>query len=82
MQLEQLERAEAQRVAMTARTLGGAQDIDALVDIFAMRDELERFRFTTATLAAVVVTRSPLMSRHSRVYELMVRPPVAGLLAV
>jgi chromosome partitioning protein len=41
-------------LAIVPTRTGAQQDIDALVDIFAMRDELAQFRFATATLAAIL----------------------------
>ncbi|HEU5330317.1 MAG TPA: ParA family protein [Thermomicrobiales bacterium] len=41
-------------LAIVPTRTGAQQDIDALVDIFAMRDELERYRFATARVAAIL----------------------------
>lgn len=41
-------------VAIVPTRTGAQQDIDALVDIFALRDELAQYRFTTAELAAIL----------------------------
>ena len=41
-------------VAIVPTRTGAQQDIDALVDIFALRDELAAYRFATAALAAIL----------------------------
>lgn len=41
-------------LAIVPTRTGAQQDIDALVDIFATRDELAQFRFATAALAAIL----------------------------
>ncbi|HEY8602263.1 MAG TPA: ParA family protein [Thermomicrobiales bacterium] len=41
-------------VAIVPTRTGAQQDIDALVDIFALRDELAQYRFATAELAAIL----------------------------
>ncbi len=41
-------------VAIVPTRTGAQQDIDALADIFALRDELARYRFATATVAAIL----------------------------
>jgi chromosome partitioning protein len=41
-------------LAIVPTRTGAQQDIDALVDIFALRDELAQFRFATAALAAIL----------------------------
>ena len=41
-------------LAIVPTRTGAQQDIDALVDIFALRDELARYRFATAELAAIL----------------------------
>ncbi len=41
-------------LAIVPTRTGAQQDIDALVDIFALRDELAAYRFTTAELVAIL----------------------------
>lgn len=41
-------------VAVVPTRTGAQQDIDALLDIFALRDELAAFRFTVARIAAIL----------------------------
>jgi len=41
-------------IAIVPTRTGAQQDIDALADIFAMRDELARFRFVTATITTIL----------------------------
>jgi chromosome partitioning protein len=41
-------------LAIVPTRTGAQQDIDALVDIFALREELAQFRFTTAEVAAIL----------------------------
>lgn len=43
----------ADQAIVPTRT-GAQQDIDALIDIFALRDELARYRFATASVAAIL----------------------------
>ena len=40
--------------AIVPTRTGAQQDIDALIDIFALQEELRRFRFTTADIAAIL----------------------------
>ena len=44
----------ASDLAVIPTRTGAQQDIDALADIFALRDELAQFRFAVATIAAIV----------------------------
>lgn len=41
-------------LAIVPTRTGAQQDIDALVDIFALQEELARFRFATAAIAAIL----------------------------
>ena len=41
-------------IAVVPSRTGAQQDIDALADIFAMQEELRRYRFSTAEIVAIV----------------------------